>query len=694
MSSDVGGSGGLSRELAEGAVCRCSEALSAEFCRCLKALRAEICGCSKVLRAHAARTRQEHGLGMDLAFQTDIVLLRTQYCCERGVVMEGSAFRILLSALLSASALVMPAVGTADSAVRGDGDGPGDKGGPAGLRVVRTVGDTRNATCLASAPEGAVLWVGTLGGGMVRWTQGGAQQLDATMGLPGNRVRDCRFHGDALWVATESGLARFDEAASWFDVVQRGRFLRLASAGPAMLAARADGVIHVFSRRSIRRQQLDLVPAALTGAPDGRWAAGGMDGRIYMDSVSMDGASQHRATAMPTAPSAMAAEPILHMAYAGDVLHVRTATAAFRFVGGVLQRSGQVAEAPAMAHPHAMRSPGIDVSGLGGKHVRAWARLQGDLVAATDEGVFRQAADGRWEPLFVAPMPCGDRISALARFDGALWAGSFDRGLCRWNGSTWSRYAGPSHLPSDMINDLAADDQHLYVATLKGLVLVDRQGRFDQRTHEQCVGDLKASCPWFASVTGVDVDGRTGGVWAADLGSVHRIDSKRWRHYGTRAGIGSRRITRIAVFDDAVAIGTSDQGVLLKKGDHVTTIDDQDGLADNWVTDLSWDASGVLWVATCTRGISRIDPDGSVSNMGSRHGLPDDYTLAVRPVGSDLWVGTLRGLGVVSGSTVTPLTSADGLSGDEVHDIVVYKKEVWVATNGGLSVIRRSSLPE
>jgi ligand-binding sensor domain-containing protein len=216
-------------------------------------------------------------------------------------------------------------------------------------------------------------------------------------------------------------------------------------------------------------------------------------------------------------------------------------------------------------------------------------------------------------------------------------------------------------------------------------------GAFSQHTHVQCIDRLDARCPWHAAVNGVAIEPLTGAAWIGDIGALHRIDPATgdWQHPGTRAVLGSQALTRVAAKAGEVAIGTSDRGLLLRSenGKRTRAIDDQAGLADNWITDLAYDRDGRLWIATCTRGLSVRDPNGRFRQLGVRDGLADDYALSVQELDGRIWVGTLRGVSVIDGEHVTSLSTADGLSGDEVHDAVLFDGAVWLATDGGLSVI-------
>jgi hypothetical protein len=129
------------------------------------------------------------------------------------------------------------------------------------------------------------------------------------------------------------------------------------------------------------------------------------------------------------------------------------------------------------------------------------------------------------------------------------------------------------------------------------------------------------------------------------------------------------------------------QAVLLGDGKGAfKALDDQQGLADNWVMDLDFDAEGGLFVATCTKGFSYLK-NGKWRTWTAASGLVDDYTLSVKQIGNRVWAGTLGGLSVIEKDRITNLDATDGLSGNDVHDMLSHDGKVYLATDGGLTVM-------
>jgi hypothetical protein len=553
-------------------------------------------------------------------------------------------------------------------------------------RVAATLGNTHEVTCLV-AVDGEV-WAGTLGGGLIRLASDGPATLDAAMGLPGNRVNGCAVSDGAVWAATDSGLAVWERDSERFETVAWGRFLKVAARDRLVVAARGDGTLLLFGRddnpHEPERKRTGVVALSLAMGSQGQWAVGGVDGRVCISSA---------------AKCWSLGAPVASLVYAEGGLVALTAGGGFRLDGSRFVRDETLNDAQVLA------ADGTPVAAAGLDEYRVIAALLhgGRWHVGTDEGLF--VGDGPcaeagpelspesvgpcdgWQRVALGGCPCGPRIAALTVFRGELWVGGFDNGLCRFDGKRWRRYAGPEHLPSDMINHLTATSRRLYVGTLKGLAVVDRRGNFTQYTRDMCEDNPKANCPWHLSVTGVATDSVDGKVWIADTGAVHRWSSRRWRHYYKYSGIKSDKVTRVAVHDGKVAVGTGDMGLHLREsGRKWTTHDDQSGLADNWVMDLIYDRSGALWVATCTKGVSRF-ADGQWRTWTTREGLGDDYILSVSDIDGRIWVGHFHGISILSERGVVNIGMRDGLAGGEVHDVVKYKGRVYLATDGGLTVV-------
>lgn len=570
--------------------------------------------------------------------------------------------------------------------------------------VEATIGDPRQVRCLA--PQAGRLWVGTLGAGMLVLDREGRvrRRIDSAQGLAGNRVQDCLWHRGRLWVASDLALQWLD-AAGRVHWQARGRFLHLAAGGTRLWATDDQGQLHCLGAGCDKaRRRLDAVPSALAAHRDGRWAVGFFDGRVQRGSgPNRRSAHGRRREADGAAGSGrqltarrLGGAPIVQLAYRGGDLRIRSESRGWRARGGSsVQRDRRLGRALALDRAGRI----LLAQAPAGRRVQTALAWQGWIWLGTNGGLYRRPLQARapFQPIALGGMPCGARVVALAHFDGALWVGSFDQGLCRFARGRWQHFGAPTHLPSDHVNALTTDGQRLFVATGGGLSVVDRKLNFRQHTVVQCQGQgaLAGNCPWHRAVNGVAHDAHSGQTWVADLGALHVIDPAApggppspWRHrFGPRS-LRSRRVTRVAARGGQMAVATGDSGVRVLRGRRLRAFDDARGLRDNWVTDLAWDAAGGLWLASCTQGVSRLK-GGRLQHWHSGAGLVDDYALMVRPFADKAWVGTVRGLSLIEAGRVRAWGAEAGLSGLEIHDALRYRGRWWLATDGGLSILRR-----
>ena len=120
-------------------------------------------------------------------------------------------------------------------------------------------------------------------------------------------------------------------------------------------------------------------------------------------------------------------------------------------------------------------------------------------------------------------------------------------------------------------------------------------------------------------------------------------------------------------------------GVRFTVFDHSNT----PALVDDWISDLTEDGEGTLWIGTSHGGVTTYR-DGKFSHLDSV-AARSALTLAVAVDGS-VWLGGYGGMThLEKGKVARTYTVADGLSGDPVTRVLADRSgSVWVATPGGL----------
>ncbi len=126
--------------------------------------------------------------------------------------------------------------------------------------------------------------------------------------------------------------------------------------------------------------------------------------------------------------------------------------------------------------------------------------------------------------------------------------------------------------------------------------------------------------------------------------------------------------------DGAVVIGTSRGGVTIKRGDDWQTLREEDGLAQDEIMDAVLDRQGRLWVATESRGITRIDGTRRTQFNISNGRLKNNVVFALQedPDGS-MWAATANGLVRITGDATVYFGQAAGLPNAPIFSLLVQR---------------------
>ena len=313
-------------------------------------------------------------------------------------------------------------------------------------------------------------------------------------------------------------------------------------------------------------------------------------------------------------------------------------------------------------------------------HSMVWALAedaQGDLWLATEGGGL-----ARWErqhdrfarvAVSTTPGLYGRIRTLLFAPDGALWIGSKDAGLVRFEPATGAfkafrhNPADPSSLSHDGVYALASDGAgRLWVGTDGGLNRLDpATGRFERFRHDAARPDSLGD----DRVRALLVD-RERRVWIGTFGGgLSRLDagSDAFRTYrndpANPSSLGHDRV-RALLEDGAGRLWVAtDRGLDLLDRQHATfehhrnDSTDPSSLGDDNAMSLYQDRGGVLWVGTRNGGAYKWNPatwsfghhTRSAANAG---GLADKTvtSFAEDRIGR-IWVGTFGGLHVMDRQT-------------------------------------------
>lgn len=162
---------------------------------------------------------------------------------------------------------------------------------------------------------------------------------------------------------------------------------------------------------------------------------------------------------------------------------------------------------------------------------------------------------------------------------------------------------------------------------------------------------------------------------------------------GAEQGLLNTEVNALQVSGDQMYCATKGGiSVFDLSGKHLRDYTTEDGLAWNECLDLCRDASGFVWVATKSRGVSRIDPENpdSITSLDMENGLTSNAIAFVETSEPNtLWIGTNLGLNVVDigSGTISVYGQEEGFYPLEPFARAVARdhgNNMWIGTVEGL----------
>ncbi|MBI4903585.1 MAG: response regulator [Acidobacteria bacterium] len=249
-----------------------------------------------------------------------------------------------------------------------------------------------------------------------------------------------------------------------------------------------------------------------------------------------------------------------------------------------------------------------------------------------------------------------DAVSSVGvEHGGAVWAGSFESGLTRYENGDFRKFGQEEGLSNLSVRSiLVRGNGELLVGTAGGL------DRFVDGRFEAFGGDTPAHLKLVRSL----FEDRTGAIWVGTAKGVYILGAGPPRSYTRANGLSSDSIR--SVYEDSsgdVWIATADAGLNRLRTGRIDVFRARSGLPDDDIYAVFEDDSGGLWL-TCAKGIARIAKSefdrvaGGDSRpmdsmlLGTQDGMRTvACTGGTQPagyhVGRTLWVPTLGGIAIV-----------------------------------------------
>jgi ligand-binding sensor domain-containing protein/signal transduction histidine kinase len=472
------------------------------------------------------------------------------------------------------------------------------------------------------------LWIGTGGGGLVRFDAGRFTTFRKQQGLPDDSISALAEDQDGqLWVGTEAGLAVFHNGQfvpSGENELQ-GKPITLLCRdrqGNMWVGATSSGIFRFKSGKFtelIDSSLQDLLRdphCLLVDAGGHLWIGAGDDFVLYQENNQWHRYRIPRHSGQPYVK--VLAEEFDGTVWAGSV-----SEGLFQFKGGKLKA--------------------VDAgSGLSDNRVKSlFVDREGKLWVGTDSGLNRLRyktffAFGQDEGLGYGPV-----LGIAEVAPGVVWAARPSDGIYHWEGKNFNRLTA-SGLPlrDPQVNALLVTrDGSCLVAHAQGLL----RFKDPQAVADECAV-TGLSDPNIISLA----EDSQGSVWAGTRhGALWRLTKGQWSQPTNLSE--THPITAIIVgANNSLWIGTDGGGLHHFKGNVRSDFGKNSGLGSDSIRTLYLDRRDILWIGTAGGGLSWWR-DGRIRTLGRREGLPNDTVSQIlEDDAGNLWLGCHKGIVCVS----------------------------------------------
>jgi diguanylate cyclase (GGDEF)-like protein len=325
------------------------------------------------------------------------------------------------------------------------------------------------------------------------------------------------------------------------------------------------------------------------------------------------------------------------------------------------------------------RAVRADEPGVVGRVHALVANGKGELIASIGNRILRIAASGEIVELSVglSDQPIG--VLATSR-SGEIWAGSNGDGLFRIKDGETTIFGRAEGLTCERVRALLVDPEgFIWIGTEGGGLNRLSAGRVEALTSQHGLpSDL---------VRAIARD-HEGTVWiGTNGGGLVALKHSKVVRYTTKRGLSSDSVRTIAQMSDgSIWLGTDGGGVNTIRGDEIVALGESEGLSGAFVRSLYEASDGTIWMGSANSGLFSIRDNNLVRFKGL---LPSESITSVDESDDHtLWVGTSRGVVSVQRDRVRVFGTNEGLGDANVQVVSVDSRgQVWVGTVSGVFVI-------
>ena len=313
---------------------------------------------------------------------------------------------------------------------------------------------------------------------------------------------------------------------------------------------------------------------------------------------------------------------------------------------------------------------------------------EGILWLGTDGGGLNLLREGKFTTYTKKEGLIDDFIYAVHEDErGAMWFSS-EQGVSRLLAGRFSNYTQEHGLSRNLVISLASTpDGSVWMGTFGGGLSRYREGSFQTYTHQDGLPE--------DGVFALHTDSK-GDLWIGTGGGVARFSRERFLAYSIEDGLSSNDVTVISEDEGGVIwIGTYNAGLNQLLDQTISPLQIEGKLSSNSILSLYNDSDGVLWIGTNDGGLNRVK-DGRVSVITTKEGLFNDKVIHILEDDRGyLWMSCNKGLfrilkqelndfadGKIDRVTSRVFDKTDGLKSPEFNG--GYQPAGWKSRDGRL----------
>lgn len=493
--------------------------------------------------------------------------------------------------------------------------------------------------------DGSVLWIGTNGGGLLRYKHGIFTTFGVKDGLPADVILSlCSASDGTLWIGTRKGLASMK-----------------------------NGVIRSFGKE----QGLPAVPinALIEDKEKRLWIA------------SAQGLFSQRESKIQNGFQGVSGSDSLLKTPVKALLEDSKGTLWIGTLGKGLFMAKGGANATVLERL-------TMTNGLSDNRVQAIQEdAAGTLWIGTTGGLSRLRAgknsiDKAFDTYTKKDGLTDNQVwSLLADREGSLWIGTYRGGLNRFKNGKFLTYTTQEGLVDDYTYAVHETSRgELWIATAEGASRF-ANGSFTNFTKANGLPDNMvrsiASSP----------DGET--VWLGTYQGLCRLEGGKATIFSTNEGLPENRVRTLYLdVEETLWIGTN-AGFARLRGNNLEAVADADGiLKGTSIIGITSSGDGSLLISTEGKGWCRFQNGRIVEHLTTKEGLASDVVMTSFADGDGaVWIATNAGFYRWKNKVLSALTLKDGLQSESVYTILEDAQGMfWLGGNDGVQLVSKSDL--